>query len=89
MTLATPIDPSSANSWREQTDAIEHELEALQGAMAATRDSLGWLDQIEPEFENFLAALTRSRELTFVGTSVPVDGRFRPNSWREALGETA
>lgn len=92
-----PLDDT--NSWQEEVrldeldDGVEDELEALQRAVAeARRHSWTDPDPIEPELENFLAALSRSN-----GAAVPGDDRFyedsvrrpRQNSWREVLEDVS
>jgi len=71
---------------------MEHELEALQRAVAeARRHSWTDPDPIEPELENFLASLARSD-----AGAVPGDQRYyddvrhpRQNSWREVLEDVS
>ena len=88
-----PLDDT--NGWPDELrldeleDGVEQELEALQRAVAeARRHSWTDPDPIEPELENFLAALSRSN-----AAAIPGDARFyedsvrrpRQNSWREVL----
>jgi hypothetical protein len=84
MTLATPSTPGLDNpgSGRrpDVDDTVERELEALRWAMEQARHTPGLLDGIEPEFESFLAALTRLPELGFVGTATSVTELRPPSS---------
>jgi len=65
--------------------SLDHELEALQHAVAAARRNR-WHggDILQPEFEKFLSALT-----TFNSATDPESGpvwRKRHNSWQEVPG---
>jgi hypothetical protein len=62
MTLATPTGPLGGPA---QPVSVEHELEALLVAMAHARNAPAEFDDIEPEFETFLAALTQTPQLSF------------------------
>lgn len=61
-------------------ETADQELEALQRAVAeARRHSWNDPDPIEPELENFLAALNRTHDARDAAPQP------RPNSWREVL----
>ncbi len=78
--------------------SLDHELEALQHAVAAARQN-SWHggDVMQPEFESFLAALTKRPRFTYdetFGTAIDAGSELLvcpdppSNAWREALGET-
>ncbi len=75
--------------WSPDLVSLDRELEALQHAVDTARHNR-WVggDVIEPEFEQFLAALTRTAPLTY-GSSMPPDPawRGRRNSWRDVLDQ--
>jgi hypothetical protein len=75
--------------WSPDTVSLDRELEALQHAVDAARRN-HWVggDVIEPEFEQFLAALTRPATLNY-GATIEADPawRGRKNSWREVLDQ--
>jgi hypothetical protein len=73
---------------------VEEELAALQQAVAeARRHSWTDPDPIEPELENFLAALSSSREgrPNHPDRFFPEDAVRRPrrNAWREVLEDVS
>ncbi len=75
--------------WSPDTVSLDRELEALQRAVDAARHNR-WVggDVIEPELEQFLAALTRPAPLTYA-SSMTTDPawRGRRNSWRDVLDQ--
>jgi hypothetical protein len=66
MTPATPNWPlGGTDPMPVRPVSVEHELEALRAAMAHARTTPAEFDDIEPEFESFLAALTQTPQLRF------------------------
>jgi len=66
--------------------SLDQELAALQHAVTlARRNRWHGGDVLEPEFETFLAALTRPRPAGADRLEVDPTWRTRRNSWRETI----
>lgn len=67
--------------------SLDHELAALKQAVTVSRRN-HWqrTDVIEPEFENFLAALTKPAH---PAASAAPAWRSHRNSWREVIDQTS
>ncbi len=68
----------TASTWRKLATSIDYELDELKRAVAEARRSRWSSDAIEPEFENFISALSPTAEPVAAGLA-------RPNSWREII----
>jgi hypothetical protein len=72
-------------------DSLDHELAALQQAVTVARKNR-WHsgDIIQPEFENFLAALTQPpRRAPATAPHAAPAWRSHKNSWREVIDQTS
>lgn len=69
--------------------SLDHELAALKQAVTVSRRN-HWqrTDVIEPEFENFLAALTQPPRRAPEPQADPA-WRRHPNSWREVTDQSS
>ena len=76
-------------SFQTEGVSLDNELAALQNAVSvARRNSWHGGDVIEPEFENFLAALTKPPRFTAATNLAPSpDWRGHRNRWQEAIDD--
>ncbi len=84
---ATPAE-RVASPWQADVSTIDHELGELRRVMAEARGN-SWRerDSIEPEFEKFLAAVTRQDSMVADEALVPtwtVSASAR-NAWRDTI----
>jgi len=84
---ATPAERVT-RPWQDDVSTIDHELGELRRVMAAARNN-SWRegDSIEPEFEKFLAAVTRQGSMAADEALVPtwsVSPSAR-NAWRDTI----
>lgn len=73
-----------------ESASLDQELAALQHAVDTARHNR-WHggDVLEPEFENFLAALTKPSRIPASKLDPGPEWRNHRNSWREAIDRTS